>query len=324
MQSQNDFIQKFYFPAANARGAIVKLSNSFIESLNGHDYPDYVNQLLGESLAAATLLSSHLKFASRFTFQAQGSGPISLLFAEAVIRSTQQTLGEQGDSLSIYDAASSHSVRAFARLSERQFFDNDKNCSLDLALGKSTLAMTVERMEDDGASADRYQSIIESQQPSLSGSLKQYFVQSEQLPTQIKLAVNSQLATGMLLQQMPNTGGIQLKPSAADHALWQELDILANTLTSDELLSLPAENILHRLFHEHDYRLYPAEAVTFACSCSQQRSANALKSLPHQELQAMLDEDGEIVIDCEFCSAKYRFGQAAIDAIFQPMGSSKH
>jgi len=139
------------------------------------------------------------------------------------------------------------------------------------------------------------------------------FYQSEQLPTKIKLASNSEAATGLFIQQLPSSG--DLEKSQED---WQRVSTLFETLSCDEQLQLSHNDQLYRLFHEQELRLFDAKPMQFSCSCSRQRTENALLSLGRTEVMELSEEQGLIMIHCQFCSQEYRFTAADVTQLFDP------
>ena len=309
--SNTDLIQRFYFSGQPFRGAIVKLQNSFVEALNGHNYPLSINALLGESLTASVLMGIHLKHNARLSLQARGEGAIKLLMAEAVI---QQALDTN-------EAATQHKVRAVARLSEETppTIKNDSQ-SFQHLLGRGQLAITIEPEE-----GERYQGIVGADQENLSQCLESYFNQSEQLPTLFQLATSDTAAAGILLQRMPHDDNYQTDDNALNsNDMWEELIALTGTLTDKELLEVPIEKLLFNLFHEHQVKLSPPDTIHFECSCSYQRTGAALMQISPLEIESILEADQEIVMDCEFCSARYRFNRNDIDILGQQSNETRH
>ncbi len=275
--SNSDQIQRFIFEETDLRGVLVGLEQSYAEILSRHPYPPRIACLLGEMQAAVALLSSTLKFEGRISLLARGDGAVTLLMAES---------NHQRD------------LRAIAR------WQDPVPDSLDLRqqLGKGQLAITIE--PDKG---NRYQGVVPLEQATLAGCLEDYFRQSEQLDTRIMLAADTERAAGMLLQALPgDRGGDDAEED------WDRITHLGSTLSSEELLTLDNEELLHRLYHEEAVRLFDPEDLRFACDCSRERSLRALKSLPAEELQEMLENEEEIAVDCQFCSRKYRFDRTSI------------
>ena len=294
----SDVIQRFYFSGQPVRGAIVKLQNSYIESLNGHDYPPIVNALLGECLASTLLMGVHLKHQARLSLQARGNGIIHLLMGEAQLK-----INPDGE-------LNQHSIRAVARLKDPYDASAEASLKLDELIGQGHLAITIEPEE-----GERYQGIVEAKAASLSACLENYFQQSEQLPTTMQLITSPTMAAGLLIQRMPAAENKNSASVAQADNLWEELNTLAATVSQNELLALDSETLLYRLFHEHAVTLSPAEKVCFDCSCSEQRTAQALLKIGVKEVSALLKLDNEVVMDCEFCSARYRFTQSKLQQL---------
>jgi molecular chaperone Hsp33 len=240
----HDTLQKFLFDGTDIRGEISSLVSSYQAIIAQQKYPESVAALFGEFLVAASLLSATLKYSGIITIQATGAGPLKTIMAECT----------QGDKLrgivrgDLDAAANAQNLQGF--------------------LGSATLAITI---EPEGG--ERYQGIVPLDADHLSECLEHYFDQSEQLPTQIKLCANQQVASGVLIQQMP---------SSEDHekidADWQHISALLDTLKTEEQLNLPHSEQLYRLFHEDGVRLFEPQHLNFFCSCSRQRTERALVS----------------------------------------------
>lgn len=278
-----DITQRFLFENADVRGELVALDTSYREVLAKHDYPEPVRELLGELLAAAVLLSTTIKFDGLLVLQATSSGPVSTLMVECT---------------------SDQAVRGIARYDESL-----TGSTLTELMPDGILAITV-----DPEVGQRYQGIVSLDGATLAECLNGYFQNSEQLPTRFRLQANGRTARGLLLQALPADRQRDAEQRAAT---WEHLNILADTLTGEELLSLDNQTVLHRLFHQEDVRLFDPHAVRFECSCSAERSGNALISLGHEDAMALLaEQNGEIEIDCQFCNARYQFDQARIEDLF--------
>jgi molecular chaperone Hsp33 len=266
---RTDTLQRFIFENAPIRGQIVHLDATWRAVLDRRDYPAPVRDMLGEFMAAAALLTSTLKFEGRMIIQAQGHGPIKLLVVEC---SSERTL------------------RGLAQW-EGEVTDG----SLPQLLGDGRLVITI----DPSKGKERYQGIVELTGRSVAEALENYFTRSEQLATRLWLAANSKQAAGFMLQQMP--GG------HVEEESWNHATHLAATLTREELLGLPVRDLLHRLYHEDDIRLFEGAPVSFRCSCSRDRVEGVLRMLGPVEVRSILSERGAVDVDCEFCGGHYRF-----------------
>lgn len=285
--SSNDLLHRFMFDNCDIRGEIVTLHESYRETLGQTDYPPAVARLLGEFLAAVSLLSSTLKFDGMIILQARGEGPISTIMAEC---------------------SNHNNLRGIARLNPDQALDEhlaEQGNLLDL-LGKGVLFITIEprRAENFQGKLERYQGIVPMDSDNLAACLEAYFEQSEQLTTRLWFTANKHHASGMLLQALPQ----QVTANATENkAHWETINALANTVTDEELLELDHASLLYRLFHEEALRLFDPRSMRFACSCSRERSASALMSLGKDEVEELLIEKGSIDIDCQFCAQHYHF-----------------
>ncbi len=281
--SQSDAFYRFIFEEHDIRGELVCLSNSYQDAVRSRPYPGQVRTLLGECLAASVLLSGTLKFDGLLSIQAKGNGPVSLLMAECTHY---------------------RKVRAVAQWSEEAALE--ELCLTDLTshIGEGNMAITI-----DPDKGQRYQGIVPLMADGLAQCLEAYFQQSEQLETRIVLFADEQHAAGLLLQKLPDQ-------KSADPDAWNRICHLGASITFEELKTLPGSDIVHRLFHEEDVRLYPEETIDFECSCSRHRTEMALTSIGEKEVYQILEEDHLVSIDCHFCATKYEFDRAQIDKLF--------
>ena len=285
-----DTRQRFLFDDTHIRGEVTTLSESFQSIQQRQNYPPVVTAILGEFLAAASLLSATLKFNGIVSIQAIGQGVITSLMAECS-NNTQLRGIVRGD---------------YHNIGSEETFKS--------LLGSATLAITI---EPEGR--ERYQGLVPLDKDSLSECLEYYFAQSEQLSTKIKLAANQTTAAGILIQEMPHSSDDE---QAQDN--WQHLSLLLESLKAEEQLELDHEEQLYRLFHEQQVRLYDPEALQFFCSCSKQRTAKMLISLGFDEVNQILQEQDLIEVNCEFCGQNYQFNQADINEIFDESKPSVH
>jgi molecular chaperone Hsp33 len=282
-----DRLRRFHFEQSRVRGQIVRLDRSLDEVLRQHHYPEPVAQLLGEALAAVVLLGATLKFSGTLSLQAKSDGPVSLLFAE---------VDEQ------------RRVRGYARIQRAVGASG-----VDRLLRGGTLAITISPEQ-----GQHYQGIVPLDAPALGPCLEHYFAQSEQVPCALQLACDGRRAAGLLLQSLPEADG---RP-AADAARWEHLSTLAAPTRAAELLDDPFETLLYHLFHQERVRLHEPESVRFGCRCSPERAARTLFSLGEAEARSVLQEQGLVRIQCEFCQQEYRFDDASLDAMFGPAASA--
>ncbi|HVC28333.1 MAG TPA: Hsp33 family molecular chaperone HslO [Gammaproteobacteria bacterium] len=285
---EHDSLRRFIFENLPVQGRHVHLDASWRAVLERQNYPLPVRALLGEAMAAMALLSATLKFDGVITLQVRGNGPLHLLVVQCTSRLN---------------------LRGLARWSGDLLPDS----GLQKLLGDGRLAITIEP-----ANGERYQGIVPLEGETLAACLEVYFQRSEQLPTRLWLTADDECSAGMLLQVMPER---ERNPDA-----WQHVTVLADTITGKELKLLSAQQLLQRLYHEEDIRLFEATPAAFRCQCSRVRIEATLHSLGADEMHSILREQGNVHVDCEFCGRGYEFDKVDVAALFStppPMPTSE-
>lgn len=320
----DDRVVPFTVPDLDIRGRVVRLGASLDAVIARHLYPEPVSRVLGEAASLTVLLGTALKFQGRFQLQTKSDGPISML---------------------VVDFNAPDSYRAMAH------FDQEKlekaaaegDLSTGRLLGKGHLAMTV----DQGSDATRYQGIVALDGQSLEEAGHQYFRQSEQIPTRIRLGVGSVMSGsghawrggGLMVQFMPTSPerlraadihpgdapeGHEILASASPDGIsddaWAEARSLVETIEDHELLDpmLESERLLYRLFHERGAHVFEPVTVKDACRCSRERVLGMLRGFSDEDRRAMVADDGTLGVTCEFCSRRYTFTAAEVEAEIGP------
>ncbi|ASY81130.1 Hsp33 family molecular chaperone [Pectobacterium polaris] len=277
----HDQLYRYLFENYAVRGELVTVNETYQRILTNHDYPAAVQTLLGEMLVATSLLTATLKFSGDITVQLQGDGPLKL----AVINGNHQ-----------------QQMRGVARLQG----DIAPGSSLKEMVGNGYLVITI--TPTDG---ERYQGVVGLEGETVAECLESYFQQSEQLPTRLFIRTGQhdgkQAAAGMLLQVLP--------AQDADRNDFDHLAQLTTTVKADELFTLPATEVLYRLYHQEEVTVYEPQDVEFRCHCSRDRCADALMTLSDQEVNEMIEQDGEIDMHCDYCGTHYLFNSLDIRAI---------
>jgi molecular chaperone Hsp33 len=307
-----DSLHRFMFERYPIRGHLVHLDASWRALIEHREYPDTVRAVLGEAVVAALLLAATIKFDGVLSLQLQGAGPVHLLLAQCT---------------------SGLGVRGLARYSEEGA--TTTAASIAELIGAGNLTVTL--ASDDGA--QRYQGIVPISGERLADSLQIYFENSEQLPTRLWLYADENGAAGMLLQRLPEErravagdvplgvpggggGRADLRPveppaDAADvDDAWRRLQLIGETLTAHELRTLTDAQILRRLFHEDDVRLFEPAPVFFRCRCSRERVGGMLQGLGETETRSILAERGEVEVRCDFCNRAYLFDAVDVTQLF--------
>ena len=276
---EKDVLRRFLFDGLAVRGEWLNLTGSWQAAKQHHQYPEAITTQLGQALVAATLLSATIKFEGNLILQAQGTGALKSLVAQST---------------------NTREIRGWARYDE-QTLDNDSPASLN----EGRLVITIEPKK-----GEPYQGIVPITGEHFADAVETYFAQSEQLKTRLWLFANNHQAVGLLLQELPSEGG------ESDQEDWNRIEHLASTITEQELLDLSCVEVLHRLFNEEPLRLFDAEATTFKCRCSAEKVETTLLSLGREAVDDILEEQNEVVADCEFCSTKYHFDKVDIERVF--------
>ena len=311
----DDQVLPFTVEALDVRGRAVRLGPMIDEILRRHAYPDPVSDLLGQATTLAVLLGSALKFEGRFKIQTRTDGPVDLL---------------------VVDYEAPDRVRGYARFDATRLRDDMSTADV---LGRGQLGLTI----DQGNDMSRYQGIVALDGQGLEEAAQQYFRQSEQIPTRVRLAVGQVMQTngagdlapkwragGIIAQFMPTSPERQrmmdLHPGDAPEGAsifeaneddaWTEARALVETVEDHELIdpTLTSEALLYRLFHESGVMVFDAAPVTAQCRCSTDRILTMIKGFPQHERQAMVADDGMIGVTCEFCSTRYQVSPKEVEA----------
>ena len=289
--NQIDIRQRFVFDDLDARGCIVRLSETCEAIQTTHHYPANLAKLLNQFALAATLLRDSIKIDGSLTIQLRSPGAIKLIMA---------------------DCLSDRRVRAIAEYENDELAANDAIALDQLGQG-AVLAITITPEE-----GERYQSIVPIEHDSLADCLQDYFQRSEQLPSLFHLLTDQEQGVGIAIHALPKEK-VSDANEAADH--FERLSAFLKTLASEEAFSLSNEEILTRLFHEEQCRLFDAHSVEFGCECSSEKSLDAIKSLGKDDVQALIDEQkaldqDQLVVDCHFCFQRYHFNFTEVQRLF--------
>lgn len=288
----DDLVGAFQIEGEPVRGRVARLGPAIDTILRAHDYPEPVANLLGEACALAALVGSNLKFQGRLIVEARGAGPVRYVVAD-------------------YDTTGG--LRGYCR------FDADEVAAVSggfvrpgarTLLGEGVFMMTV----DQGSAMDRYQGMTAIEGETLALCAEQYFAQSEQTPTRVRLAVGQadgvSRAGGFLIQYIADdeTRGSTLEA-------WVRTQAFFETIGEDELVDpeLSSNELLFRLFHEDGVRVFDSKPLKAVCRCSQERIETVLKSFEPAEREDMIEPDGLIHVTCEFCSTVYAIAPEALE-----------
>lgn len=273
--SNTDVLNRYLFDEKHARGELVQLERSFQHILANHDYPTGVQKLMGELLAATCLLTATLKFDGEIAVQLQGDGPISY----AVINGNDQQV-----------------MRGVAKLNKKT-----EEEGLQALIGKGVMVITIQPKN-----GEPYQGVVPLEKETLAECLANYFETSDQIPTSIWLFTDltKQKAAGSLIQLLPDSGNKEQQLADYEH-----LCQLTNTIKAEEIFTLPADDLLYRLYHQEDVRIFEPQKVSYKCSCSEAKCLTAISQFGATELKSIFEEQGHVSMTCDYCLTDYTFDE---------------
>lgn len=269
------------------RGNLVHLNDTYKQVLQHQTMPNILKQALGELMAASALLSATLKMDGTMVLQLQSKGALKLLVVECSsnleMRATAKWIGEIGN-------------ETFLELIQ----DGQFVITLDPENGEA------------------YQGIVSIEGKTIAEMLENYMLRSQQIDTSLWLHCDGENASGMLLQKLPDEA--EARHFNQDHDAWNRVNVLASTVTSDELQNLPPVELLTRLFSEEDIRLFEAKPSRFHCRCNKTKVGSMLRMLGAEEVNSILAEraniHANIEVNCDFCNRQYVFDAVDVAALF--------
>ncbi|WP_375458129.1 Hsp33 family molecular chaperone [uncultured Enterovirga sp.] len=314
LEGADDVVLPFSVEPLDIRGRAVRLGDALDTMLARHHYPDAVARVVGEAAVLTALLGSSLKFEGRFQLQTKTDGPVDMVVVD-------------------FDAPDR--LRAYARFDAARVEAEGARPATGDLLGSGILAMTI----DQGTDASRYQGVVALEGGGFDAAAHQYFRQSEQIPTRVRLAVAEEFAEGrrrfraggLLIQFLPSSPerarAADLPPGDVpeDHAAspepgeddaWLEAKALVDTVEDHELVDpqVSSERLLYRLFHERGVRVFEPQSLREVCRCSRERIITMMRTFSPEDRRDMIGEDGRIGVTCEFCSRLYDLEPSEVEA----------
>lgn len=298
-----DQLKKYLFENRSVRVQAVRLSDTWRDALAHHAYTPAVRRLLGELVAASTLLAANIKFDGSLLLQIQGDGPISLVVVEC---------------------RSDLSLRATVKVREGQAMPEDGTLQSLLNVhgaGRFTVLLDPKRKTPG---QQTYQGIVPLEGDTVAQALEHYMKSSEQLDTRLWLAADDSHAAGLLVQRLPDHGG---QPGEAPDEAWNRATHLASTLDTGELLAIDTDTLIHRLYWEETLLTFDPLDVRWHCPCGRERVAEMLRMLGRDEVDSILAEQGQVQVQCDFCGKPYLFDAVDCAGLFAtgaPVSGSPH
>lgn len=309
----DDSVLPFQLDASDIRGRVARLDGVLDGILSQHDYPPQVEALVAEMALLTALIGQTVKLRWKLQLQVQSKGAVRMIATDYY--------APEAD-------GKSARIRAYAsydadRLTDSTPFDQ---------VGEGYFAIMI----DQGEGMTPYQGITPLAGGSLAACAESYFAQSEQLPTRFSLSFGRSSGPqeaehwrggGVMLQHMPKASPFAASAEGTGEALtasdivdgdeaenWNRANILLDTVDDLELIgpSVPPTDLLLRLFHEEQPRVYDAQAVRFGCTCSEDRVRQSLSIYSAKDIEKMTTDDGRVTADCQFCGAHYDMDPATV------------
>ena len=295
----NDTCISFNLDNNAFRGRIVRLDNILEHIFSHFTYPDCIASAVSETTALGIVLASLMKFEGIFTLQMQGDGPLSVLVTDVNSKGKVRSCAK-------YDALSLSKIQKL-RKTEGQIEATPH------LLGHGNLIFTI----DQGKQTDLYQGVVDLKGKNLAQCALRYFKNSEQIDTHLRLFVektfeNKWQAGAILIQKMPTKDSANSSATKEEiELLWEEDKILLDSLKQEEMFDskLSLEDLLFRLFHEHQVRIVKQNEFSFGCRCSRDKLFNTLNAMSEKDIEDMC-ENGKITATCNFCGQVYNFDKS--------------
>ncbi len=286
----DDTVLPFQLDTSNIRGRVARLDGVLDGVLKQHNYPPVVEALVAEMALLTALIGQTIKLRWKLSLQVQSKGALRMIATDYFAPEEEGTPAR---------------IRAYAS------FDHDRLDEINAkeVLKEGYFAVLI----DQGPDMQPYQGITPLAGGSLSDCAESYFAQSEQLPTRFQLSFGKSTeaggdehwrAGGVMLQQLPKALGLPQSDHAED---WQRANVLLDTVEELELVgpSVSPSDLLVRLFHEEQPRVFDAQPVKFGCTCSEERVRQSLSIYSMKDIEKMTTDDGRVTADCQFCGAHY-------------------
>ncbi|TNE64339.1 MAG: Hsp33 family molecular chaperone [Alphaproteobacteria bacterium] len=294
--SRDNEVRPFQIEGMDVRGRAVRLGTVADQVLSAHNYPEPVARILGELLALAALLGSILKFEGIITIQTKSGGPIPMLVADFELK-----------------ADGTGYLRGYADIDHDKLSTYGKNPSFHGMIGSKSgyLALTI----DQGQDMERYQGIVDLKGETLSDVARNYFLNSEQTPTAMRLSCDRDPVTGhwraggIMVQHLARgeTGRERILDRETEEH-WNRASALMLSVKPEEMLDpqLDLDQLLYRLFNEDGVRVFEAAHLAKGCRCDRARLLTVLSQFSDDDIEHMT-VDGNIGVNCQFCNKTWDF-----------------
>lgn len=294
--SRDNEVRPFAIEGMDVRGRAVRIGTVVDQILSAHEYPDPVARILGDLLTLTALLGSMMKFDGIVTMQTKSGGPVPMMVADYEMKA--DGVGR---------------LRGYADIDETKYAAYGKNPSFHGLIGSKSgyLALTI----DQGADMERYQGIVDLTGETIAEVARNYFMSSEQTPTELRLRTDRDAVTGnwraggIMVQHLAR--GEEGKERILDRNTeeqWNRASVLMHSVKEEELLDpqLDLDNLLYRLFNEDGVRVFEAAHLAKGCRCDRARLLAVISQFSEDDVDHMTVDD-KISVNCQFCNKTFDF-----------------
>lgn len=292
-----DYLVRVIAKEAGVRAIACTLTHLANEAAQRHQAAPTAAVSLARGLVGGALMGSLLKVGQRVAVKLEGDGPLGKILVEG--DAYGRVRGYVGDkSLNLPTIQGQHNVVG--------------------ALGQFGFLTVVKDLK----LKEMVESVVPLQTATVDADLTFYLNQSEQVPSAVEIGVLADedgtitAAAGFVIQALPP---YEEKRVQEIIGRIQELPAIEDLLREG---SRP-EDLLAVLFTGLAYEVLEERPLKFHCTCSQERSEQALINLGRAGLENLLETEGEAEVDCHFCGKKYYFDAADLEIILVELPDSE-
>lgn len=289
----SDYLIRALAKEVGVRALVCVTTELAQEAARRHETSPTASATLGRALTGAALIGALLKVQQRVAIKFEGTGAAQKVLTES------DSYGR---------------IRGYIGVPDFDLPLANGRPDIVGALGRAGLLTVVKDV--------RLQELVESVVPletsDIAGDLANYLNQSEQTPSLVELGAlldesgRIHTAGGLLIQTLPphETNSLDIVAERIE-----ELPPVVDLLRSGN----QPEDILELLFADMTYISLEHRELHFQCQCSWERGRQALVSLGAEELQHILENEGEAVVDCHFCHERYVYNAQELEELIHKL-----
>lgn len=272
------------------RASVIHNTRSVRAAHEKHALQPLGSIVLARALTGASLMASFLKGEERVVITANGDGPVSSLYAEAM------SIGE---------------VRGYITMNAKPQADRMGPLGEGLLKVQRVLYGKYEPV----------MGVVQLRRGDVTSDLSHYLTQSEQIPSVFVIDVDYNAddtireSAGLLIQAMPGARPENL------FAVYDTIDYL-DRLTAFIDRGYSPEDILRQVL-PGEITVVSSSPVDYFCRCSQDKFKSLLLTLGLEEVRSM-HAAGQNELVCQYCASKYYLSDADFAELEQRMMATRN